>query len=212
MDLEMDLEMDNYKITFNDDVISKYKIDKSSSELNYKNISFQKYINKIGLKFYATRRIFQEINIIWTAIISEMYDNKIDLMYSYSEIIKYLESKLFIAPPNKKYMYSYILEKLNDYQIKYTEFNSDIKNYIYRLKCYSETRKCKNINELIGHINKYLAKHSINSDDSVEDIKYFDNIRREKWIIISRYICEFIIDMEKLEKRNGNPWVNPIFN
>lgn len=172
-------------------------------------ISFQMLCKMLNIKFYATYEIFLEIKLVWNIVYNDILADHFQID-TYENLIAYLNNKITEKDNpliiGKYYYYKYIIDKLQDYQNKYKIFieNSDV--YINRLKKYKESRKSFNMQGLIYELDHYLSRFYVNDDPESENNKY-----REQWIILSRYICDFIGDMEAFHQQHGMPWENPIF-
>ena len=178
-------------------------------------ISFQKYSKIIGIKIYASKYIWEEINKNWNKVQREMLKNNIWIT-NYNEFYYYLKNKVETVDISKVYIYNYIINLLNEYKYYYNQFTSNYRNLIYRLKNFSTIKKYKNITELKINLERRLYKfnrdiydNGCNDAGINEKQKY--NHKLEAWFIIARYMCDFIEDNMAFDKELGVQPINPIF-
>ena len=173
-------------------------------------ISFQQLCKMLNVKFYATYEIFLEIKLSWDIVYNDILADKFEIT-TYENLMAYLNGKLMVNDNpliiGKHHYYKYIIDKLQDYQNKYQLFMENSGSYLHRLKKYKESRKCFNMPGLIYELDDYLSRFYVSDDPESENTKY-----REQWIILSRYVCDFIDDMEAFHRQHDMPWVNPIFD
>jgi hypothetical protein len=184
---------------------------------NIKLMSFQKYSKIIGIKIYATKNIWEEINKIWIKVQREMLKNNIWIT-QYNELYDYLKNKEKTSDISKVYMYNYIINVLNEYKYYYNQFTSNYKNLIYRLKNFATIKKYKNINEIKFNLDrrlyKFVREDNSNGDNSNGDNsnkKPVNDYKLESWLIIARYMCDFIEDNMAFDIELGIQPTNPIF-
>ena len=188
------------------------KDSKKSGQNNKKpiKISFQMLCKMLNIKFYATYEIFLEIKLVWNIVYNDILADHFQID-TYNNLITYLNNKIIekdnLLIIGKQYYYKYIIDKLQDYQNKYKIFLENSDTYLYRLQRYKESRKCFNMSALINELDNYLSKFYVSDDPESEN-----NNAREQWIILSRYICDFIGDMEAFHQQNDMQWKDPIFD
>lgn len=201
----------------NNDFIKKSTLKNAiinSCSHNTHNIrTYKGLCQKLNIKYYATNNIYKQTNELWEIIHEEMIGeigNEKTNNLTYHEIIEYLSIKHENALYKNKLKYLQMINILQDYTIKYNKFLLNNIFYIRRLKSYKESRKCCNMSDIIYELDEYLKIFILNEDP--EDTDNQNTYKRQDWIIISRYICDFIEDMAKFNKLHGIEWQNPLFD
>lgn len=198
----------------NNDFIKKPINNTCSDDIHSHNIrTYKGLCQKLNIKYYATNNIYKQTNELWEIIHEEMIKelgNEKTNNITYHELIDYLSIKHEYASYKNKFKYLEMIEAIRDYQIKYDKFLENTEAHIRRLKSYRESRKCYNMAGLIYELDDYLRTFKINEDPEDTDNK--NNYKRQDWIIISRYICDFIEDMAEFNKLHGIEWQNPLFD
>ena len=175
-----------------------HSIENNENNDNDNDTSFSSFCNSIGVIYYTTKGKYFTTNLIWNQICSDRQSNDIRLE-TFDEAMIYLNQKLDIMPPSKKFIYEYIIRELNNYGNMSEKFASNYNNYIRRLKSYAKKRKCKNMYELKQELTHYLRRY-------VVDVEYVDRDNKDNkndyvkqdWLIISRYICDFLEEQDEI--------------
>ena len=167
-------------------------------KINIEPFTFRYMCKKLGIKHYSTNEKYNHIEYIWNGLLTNITSNityKIQNISTASEMIIYLYQMKESAPLSLQFTYDYIIRELHNYDIMSQEFASDFNTYIRRLKGFAKNRKCNNMSKLKHMLNKYLITYTISDDETSKN----DIIKRD-WLILSRYICDFIED----NNSNGN--------
>jgi hypothetical protein len=171
----------NANANANANIRKRDKLDKSSDPT-----SFEYLCKKIGLIHYSTKGKYKNINFIWKPIYEEIHKNRLKFD-NYSQFINYLNIKHSCTKMENKFRFQYIMRELNNYDRMAEEFCKTPKQYINRLKGYAKSRKCTNMQDLKDELDHYLNRYVVNED---EDGK--NTYEKQEWLILSRYICDFI--------------------
>jgi hypothetical protein len=171
----------NANANANANIRKRDKLDKSSDPT-----SFEYLCKKIGLIHYSTKGKYKHINFIWKPIYEEIHKNRLKFD-NYSQFINYLNIKHSCTKMENKFKFEYIIKELNSYTKISEEFCKTPKQYINRLKGYAKSRKCTNMQDLKDELDRYLNRYVVNED---EDGK--NTYEKQEWLILSRYICDFI--------------------
>jgi len=158
---------------------------------------FKSFCKKIGVIHYSTKGKYKTIDSLWKPIYQEMQTDGIQLN-TFDETISYLLQKLDTIPFSKKFVYEYIIRELHNYSNMSKEFASNYKDYIKRLKCYAKGRKCANMEELKKELTYYLGKYVVEVE--YENIDNNNDYKKQDWLIISRYICDFLEEDEEFQE------------
>lgn len=153
------------------------------------DIGFESFCKKIGVIHYSTKGKYRNINLIWKPIYQEMQVVGVQLN-TFDETMSYLLQKINDVQLSKKFGYEYIIRELNNYTRMSMEFASNYKNYFRRLQIYAQTRKCTNMEELKRELNLYLMRYVVVVVYADKNNK--NDYRKQDWLIISRYICDFL--------------------
>jgi hypothetical protein len=159
--------------------------------------SFEYLCKKIGLIHYSTKGKYNYINFIWKPIYQEIQKNRLKFD-NYSQFINYLNIKHTCTKMENKFRFEYIIKELNNYDRMAEEFCRNNKQYINRLKGYAKSRKCTNMQALKTELDHYLNRYVVNEN---EDGNGKNTYEKQEWLILSRYICDFLEnDKEYIKK------------
>jgi hypothetical protein len=158
---------------------------------NYKKKgTFKYYCKKLNIIHYSTRGKYIYIEKQWSLIYQDMLidmKEKNIKIESYLDLIKYLHEKCKSISNKKIFRYEYILRELYNYSRMGQEFSSNFDNYIKRLKSYAKHRNCKDMQSLKNELNNFLNRFIVDTDE-----KSKNTYETQDWLIISRYICDFL--------------------
>jgi hypothetical protein len=172
-------------INNNENVNEKVTKNKYNKSLNDQS-SFEYLCAKLGINHYSTKGKYKHINFMWSAIYQEIQTRKLSFE-SYSQFINYLCIKHSCTKIENKFKLEYIIRELNNYNTMSEEFVRNSKNYIHRLKIYARKRKCTNMQQLKNELDHYLGRYVV---DENEDGK--NTYEKQDWLILCRYICDFL--------------------
>ena len=193
---------------------------------------FMSFAKKLGVKVYATTlMINKHLNNTWYVVQNEMIRDNIRIE-NIDDMNDYLKTKIYEIRINELnmdniYYYQIIYNKLNEYKTKFFEFQMYYNNLILRIKKFAEQRNYKTISELKKSFDYLLKKYKeTEPPKKIAVKKHYKTIASEfldiksihrydgdtdEWFVISRYICDYLEDMEAFENNLGIKWKNPIF-
>jgi hypothetical protein len=146
--------------------------------------TFQDFCAVIGIKHYADTKTYENINFVWKIIHSRLEKQGVSFKINYESFVNYLKVECAKAVNTEKYFYNYILQEIQRYQSNAEIFGANYPNYMLRLKGYSKSRKCENMNKLKYELDRYLKRVKFNSEHVKENTREF--------IIMARYICDYL--------------------
>lgn len=152
--------------------------------------SFKEYCKKLNIIHHSTRGKYKDIEKQWKLIYPEMLvdmQTQNIVITNGMELISYIQEKYNTVPYTERFQYEYIFQELTKYPTLAKEFNSHYKKYMTRLKGYAKARNCTTVNEIKVELDNYLSQFRVNADENSKH-----NYETQDWLIMSRYICDFL--------------------
>ena len=152
--------------------------------------TFKEYCKQLNIIHHSTRGKYKDIEKQWTLVYRDM---SIDIqtqnivITNGMQLISYIQEKYNTVPYTNKFQYEYIFQELTNYPRLAKEFNSNYKKYMTRLKGYAKARNCTTITEVKVELDNYLSQFRVNVDENSKH-----NYETQDWLIMSRYICDFL--------------------
>jgi hypothetical protein len=147
-------------------------------------VKFQDFCKLAGINHYADSKTYESINIIWKIIYDKIDPLRLPHQLNYESIMNYLNLEYTRAQPSYRYIYYSIIQEFQKYQINAELFAAKYTEYMGRLKGYSRSRRCYDINHLKSELDEYLKKMKVDNDHVRASTRDF--------IIMSRYICDYL--------------------
>jgi len=156
-----------------------------------------------GIHHYADEESYKSINSVFNILLKT--NNTLLESKNYDELIYKLEYSYEQVKPKYKFIYQYIYNEFNKYQIYAKNYFENSKEFNIRLIGYSRSRGCTNMKQLKKKLDKNLKTIKLKenliakTDNSSEDtfngfiaahVNEFE--KRRDFIITARYVCDFL--------------------
>ena len=149
-------------------------------------ITFEDFCNFYGVRHYGDKQTYNNINSIWKLIYKKMRNKQL-LFPTFELFINYLNAEHDTAQPKIKFIHWYIINEFYKYQTNVHLYFQNVRDYNKRLIGYSKSRNCHNMQDLKVILNGSIKRIKADKHD-------VDNERKREFLIISRYICDYLED------------------
>lgn len=149
-------------------------------------ITFEDFCNFYGVRHYGDTKTYNNINSMWKLIHKKMRHQQL-LFHNFELFINYLNVEHDTAEPKFKFIHWYIINEFNKYQTNVNIYFQNLKDYNKRLIGYSKIRNCHNMQELKQVLNGNIKRIKADTNDDDMD-------RKRKFLIMARYICDYLED------------------